>query len=52
MGKLSGRPLHEPFKLGAEKVEKLGYFMPICDHKQARLDSIAAFKALKGGPPD
>lgn len=42
---LQGKDVHEPWRLGAEEVQRRGYVMPIVDQKVGRERAIAAFKA-------
>ncbi len=44
---LTGKDLHQPWRVGKEEVERRGYVMPIVDQKAGRERAIAAFKAYR-----
>jgi deoxyribodipyrimidine photo-lyase len=47
LAELGPREVHDPSRLGAERLDELGYPEPIVDHAIARQRAIEAFRALK-----
>ncbi|POT58153.1 deoxyribodipyrimidine photo-lyase [Citrobacter amalonaticus] len=44
-----GKAIHEPWKWATKEGIKLNYPQPIVDHKQARLETLAAYEAARKG---
>jgi deoxyribodipyrimidine photo-lyase len=46
LSELGPKEIHDPSKLGAERLARLGYPEPLVDHRLARERVVEAFKAL------